>query len=223
MKTKPEAVLFDFDGTLVHIAIDFEAMRNNAVAVVRSYGEQPDDGLFTLEIVEAVRDRLARKDPALAQSFQEQALASIQEVEMAATDKAQPLPGVVEALSWLKEQGIAIGIVTRNCSRAVRMVTQKFALTFDALLTRDDVKRVKPHPEHLLAALRCLGATPGKSIMVGDHPTDIAAAHAAGMTAVAVTTTRSADAFDSKPEFIINKMTELIELIETDAWRREDR
>lgn len=218
MKAKPEAVLFDFDGTLVHIAIDFEAMRNNAVAVVRSYGEQPDAGLFTLEMVEAVRDRLARKDPALAQAFQEQALASIQEVELAATSKAQPLPGVVQTLSWLKEQGIAIGIVTRNCSRAVRTVAQRLALTFDALLTRDDVKHVKPHPEHLLAALRCLGATPGNAIMVGDHPTDIAAAHAAGMTAIAVTTTRSADAFDSKPEFIINEMSELTRVIEGGVW-----
>ena len=221
MSARPEAVLFDFDGTLVHIAIDFEAMRNNAAAVVRSYGEQPDAGLFTLEMVESVRDRLAQRDPVSAQAFQEEAMASIQEVELAATGKAQPLPGVVRTLDWLRDQGIAIGIVTRNCRSAVRAVTQTYSLAFDALLTRDDVRHVKPHPEHLLAALRCLGTTPGKSIMVGDHPTDIAAAHAAGMTAIAVTTTRPADAFDSRPEFIVNDMAELIDIIETGAWLRE--
>lgn len=220
MTNRPEAVLFDFDGTLVHITIDFEAMRNNALAVVRRYGETPEGGSFTLEIVEAARDRLARRDAALAARFQEEALASICAVEMEAAEHAEPLPGVPETLAWLEEQGIRVGIVTRNCRAAVSSVAERHGLEFDVVLTRDDVKHVKPHPGHLLQALEALGASPRRSIMVGDHPTDIAAAHAAAMVGCAVTTTRGADGFDGRPDFIIDEIGALVPLIESGSWRK---
>jgi histidinol phosphatase-like enzyme len=34
-------------------------------------------------------------------------------------------------------------------------------------------RRVKPHPEHLLTALKLLDVPPERAIMVGDHPMDI--------------------------------------------------
>ena len=54
------------------------------------------------------------------------------------------------------------------------------------LLARDDTPRVKPDPGHLLAALQALGATPARSLMVGDHPMDLAVGKAAGTRTAAV-------------------------------------
>jgi len=218
MRPQPEAVLFDFDGTLVHIAIDFQAMKNGALEVARRYGANPDPNMFTLEMVELVRDALATRDPESAERFRREALAGIQQVEMRAVDKAEPLPGVPETLAWLRANGIGIGIVTRNCRAAVAAVIERYALPFDVLLTRDDVARVKPNPEHLLGALRFLEARPSHSIMVGDHPTDVEAGRAAGMVTAAVTTTRSAAQFDGAPDFVLEQMTDLQDIIASGAW-----
>ena len=219
MSERPRVVLFDFDGTLVHITIDFEAMRNNALDVAHRYGANPDKGTFTLEMVESVRDRLAQTDAALALQFRREALAAIEAVELEAADRAEPLPGTRETLAWLGQHGIAIAIVTRNCRTAVCDVLRRHGLACDVLLTRDDVAHVKPNPEHLLEAARRLHAPPSECIMVGDHPTDVAAARGAGMTAVAVTTTRAAEGFDGQPDFILNDLRELVPIVESGAWR----
>lgn len=216
----PQAVLFDFDGTLVHITIDFQAMRQGAVDVIHRYGETAEGGSrFTLELVEAVRDRLAARDEAAAAAFQRDALARIREVELLAARDARPLPGVPETLAWLRAQGVGLGIVTRNCRPAVLEVAARYDLPFDVLLSRDDVRYVKPNPEHLLEGLRLLGASPGCSIMVGDHPTDIQAAQAAGMVSVGLTTTRAAEAFDVTPDFMMHRMDSLIGLVSNGSWR----
>lgn len=216
----PQAVLFDFDGTLVHITIDFQAMRQGAVDVIQRYGESAEGGSrFTLELVESVRDRLASRDEALALAFQREALASIRDIELAAARDARPLPGVVDTLEWLQAQGVKIGIVTRNCRPAVLEVATRHGLPFDVLVSRDDVSHVKPNPEHLLEALRILDASPSTSIMVGDHPTDILAAQGAGMTSVGITTTRAADQFDVVPDFLIDRMDSLVELVSNGNWQ----
>ncbi|MGI6208257.1 MAG: HAD family hydrolase [Anaerolineae bacterium] len=215
----PQAVLFDFDGTLVHITIDFQAMRQGAVDVIHRYGESAEGGSrFTLELVESVRDRLAQRDPELAAAFQRDALQSIRDVELAAAQHAEPLPGVMDTLQWLSTHGIKVGIVTRNCRPAVLDVATRHGLCFDILLSRDDVTHVKPNPEHLLTGLRILGAAPAASIMVGDHPTDIQAAHGAGMVSVGITTTRPADQFDVVPDFMLDRMDSLIGLVSNGSW-----
>lgn len=216
----PEAALFDFDGTLVHITINFEAMRQGAVDVIHRYGQSAEGGSrFTLELVESVRDRLAAGDPEQAIRFHEDALAAIRDVELAAAVGATPLPGVMDTLQWLHDRGVKLGIVTRNCRAAVLSVAERHQMPFDVLLTRDDVKHVKPHPEHLLEGLRRLGAAPRLSVMVGDHPTDIQAAQGAGMVSVGVTTTRAAQDFDVVPDFMVDRMDELPDLLSDGRWQ----
>jgi len=220
----PEAVLFDFDGTLVHITIDFEAMRQSAVDAIHRYGQSAEGGSrFTLELVEWVRQRIASSDAALAERFQQDALAGIRDIELAAAEQAAPLPGVMSTLDWLRSQEVKIGIVTRNCRPAVLAVAERYGMPFDVLVSRDDVEHVKPNPEHLLTGLRQLKATPARSIMVGDHPTDIQAANAAGMVSVGLTTTRRATDFDVQPAFMIDSMEQLMEIVNDGAWRLQSR
>lgn len=79
---------------------------------------------------------------------------------------------------------MATAIITRNCSDALRAVFPDAHETVGAVLTRDDVERVKPDPEHLGNALERLGVTPAAALMVGDHPLDVETGKRAGtMTA----------------------------------------
>jgi sugar-phosphatase len=57
------------------------------------------------------------------------------------------------------------------------------------LVSADEVTEGKPHPEGYLAAADKLGVAPEDSVVIEDAPAGIAAARAAGMKVVAVTTT----------------------------------
>ena len=76
-------------------------------------------------------------------------------------------------LAELGRRSIRTGVVTRNCRAAVIKTFSDIELYCQAVLTRDDAYRVKPHPENLMAALSLLGTHPADAVMVRDHPLDI--------------------------------------------------
>jgi phosphoglycolate phosphatase-like HAD superfamily hydrolase len=57
-----------------------------------------------------------------------------------------------------------------------------------ALITRDDVTRVKPDPEGLLLAIKACSTKPQYSYFLGDLPSDIVAGNKAKMTSIGLTT-----------------------------------
>src|SRR6185312_4706043 len=62
------------------------------------------------------------------------------------------------------------------------------------MICADDVSAGKPSPEGYLAAAARLGVPPGACIVVEDAPAGLEAAVAAGMMAVAITTTHAREA-----------------------------
>ena len=49
----------------------------------------------------------------------------------------------------------------------------------------EDVKNHKPHPEPLLLTCRKLNIKPFQAVYIGDAPSDVRAAHTAGMRVIA--------------------------------------
>lgn len=184
-----QAVLFDFDGTLAHLNIDFARTRTEAEQVLRRYGLSTKEkaSLHTLELVEdAVQVLAERSGWEAAEALRREAEAAIVAAEVAAAEEADAYPGVPELLRRLQEQGIRVAIVTRNCRAAVERILRRSPLPCNVLLTRDDVDAVKPAADHLLAALRRLGVEPCHALMVGDHPLDVRAGSGVGARSVAV-------------------------------------
>ncbi len=209
-----EAVLFDFDGTLVHLNIDFAQMRADAEAILPKYGlsSERKESLYTLELIaECVRELISRDGKEMAAAFQRDAEAGIMAIEMDAARAAEVHPGVPELLEALRERGIKVGIVTRNCRAAVEHILERSPLPYDVLLTRDDVAAVKPDPAHLLAALRLLQIEPRRALMVGDHPMDIRAGRVVGARTAAVLTGYSpAERFaPEKPDLVLEQVGDL--------------
>ncbi|HEX7126305.1 MAG TPA: HAD family hydrolase [Thermodesulfobacteriota bacterium] len=209
------AVVFDFDGTLAHLTIDFGRMRRDVLALLPAHGLEPADfeRLYVLELIEAAGRRLGATG-ADAEAFRAAARAAIERVEIEAAAAGGLLPGAAAALETLDRRGFRLGIVTRNCAAAVSAVLGGPAggrLPHRVLLTRDDVPRVKPDPAHLEAALAALGVPASEAVMVGDHPMDVEAGRRAGMRTIGVLTGRSPrrDVEAARPDLVVDDVTRL--------------
>ena len=188
-----KAVIFDFDGTLAVLNIDFSFMTQQVLELMRQFGV--DRGSvkerYLLEIIDEVFQILAKDDASNAQAFYEKAHLILHEIEMEAAGKGRLIPGAEETLRDLREKGIKVGIVTRNCEDAVRKVFPEIEARCDIFVSRNSVRKVKPHPDHLRYVLNALGIRREETAMVGDHIIDIEAGKRAGMMAIGVLTGRT--------------------------------
>jgi len=183
-----EAMLFDFDGTLAVLNLDFAAMRRRLLALTVAQGIPPQalHGLDILEMLDHATALLHQRHPEQATRFVREAQQLLQDMEVEAAYRGGLLPGVPELLAVLQRENIGVGIVTRNCDAAVRVTFPHIDIYCQAFIPRDRVTQVKPHPAHLQAALDCLGTTPAHAIMVGDGAMDMQAGKALGMFSVGV-------------------------------------
>ena len=185
-----KAVIFDFDGTLALLNIDFNQMRLDVLDLAASYGIS-DDGmerLFVLEMIAEMRDRIGQTSPGREGTFSGRALRLVSNRELAGAVNSRLFPGVKEMLGELRRRGIKTGILTRNCLDAVTAIFPDIRDYSDAVVTRDDTERVKPHPDHIRAVLRILNEEPACSAMVGDHPMDIRVGKEVGALCIGVLT-----------------------------------
>ncbi len=89
--------------------------------------------------------------------------------------------GVPQVLRALRDAGAKLALVTNNSSESAQVVTEKYDLHFDLILTRDDAP-MKPAPEMLWQALSGLNIPTLNAVMVGDTSADVGAAKAAGVS-----------------------------------------
>jgi HAD superfamily hydrolase (TIGR01509 family) len=96
-------------------------------------------------------------------------------------------PGAQELLAALGLAGVPIALVTMSYRRLAEAVLDGLpAGTFGAVVTGDEVREGKPHPEPYLRAAALLGVDPRRCVAVEDSPTGVAAAEAAGCVTVVV-------------------------------------
>jgi phosphoglycolate phosphatase len=187
------AVVFDFDGTLAVLNIDFSQMRDQVFKLMRKHGidESSIEEKYLLEIIDEVVQILYQKNPAAAETFYQEAHQILHEVELKAAEEGKLLGGVEAALRSLRSRGLKVGIVTRNCEEAVRKVVRDVEALCDVFVSRDSIKKVKPHPQQLTYVLEVLKVSGEEAIMVGDHPIDIQAGRKVGMKTIGVLTGRT--------------------------------
>jgi len=186
-----EAVILDVDGTVATCPYDFDAMRAavRRVAVQRGVEAAALDIPGVIEQIDAVASRLGDDGPA----FRAEAEAAVVALEVGAARQARLLPSAEEALSRLRQSRIGVALITRNCRAASEIVLRGLS-AYDVLLTRDDVPRAKPDPDHVYRSLAALRRTVDRAAMVGDHAYDMEAGRAAGVRlSVGVRTGSSSD------------------------------
>ena len=110
-----------------------------------------------------------------------------------------PLPGFLDLCHDLKDAGIPMAVGTSTPLENVKAVIGMIGAhgLFGAIISSEDVKKGKPDPEVFLKAAAALKADPQNCVVFEDAVYGIQAALAAGMKAVALTTTHRVSHFDS--------------------------
>ena len=97
-------------------------------------------------------------------------------------------PGARELLLGLRRRGVKTAIVSTKRGDTIQIVMDHHGLgkTLDLIIGSADVKRHKPDPEGLLAAMERLGTAPEETLFCGDTVLDAGAAKNAGTHFAAV-------------------------------------
>lgn len=211
------AIIFDFDGTLAVLNIDFPLMRERIISLIRHFGieERAIRERYLLEIIDEVYPMIREKDSSGAEEFYERAHQILHEVELKAAEEGSLIPGAGGTLRTLRLWGIKVGIVTRNCEEAVRRVFPDIDDYCDVFISRDSVDKVKPHPNHLNSMLGALKVSGEEAVMVGDHIIDIQAGKRAGMMTIGVLTGRiKREEFEEAgADYILRDVSEIYPLL----------
>ena len=95
--------------------------------------------------------------------------------------------GSPEVLGLLAEDYRLAIVTSRNRREADAFLAQyDLADLFEVLITRNDVRRLKPHPLPVRMAAEKLGVSPQQCVMVGDTGVDVRSAKAAGALVIGV-------------------------------------
>jgi len=182
------AVVFDMDGTL------FDTERLSAgiwLEVGRQWGDErpgrEHDHYAGMNRAEICREMLRRYGPDFpAEDFLNHcATLSRQRVE----EEGVPMkPGTREVLDLLRERGVPTALATSTYRETTlrRLELTGLSDRFQVVITGDQVKHSKPHPEIWLLACRELGVEPGSALAVEDSGNGVRSALAAGMPTVMI-------------------------------------
>ena len=126
-------------------------------------------------------------------------------------------PGVVELLTFLKENGYIIGLASSTREGAVRQELEDAGIIcyFKELACGDMLKKSKPEPDIYLMACEKLGVRPEEAIAIEDSYNGIRSAYAAGMTPIMVPDIIGPDEeMREKSHRIFNNLLEVKEWLE---------
>ena len=177
----------------------------------KGFGER-----YLLEIIDEVYQILWKKNPSGADAFYQEAHQILHEIEMKAAEEGKLIPGTEATLKTLRKKEIKVGIITRNCEDAVRKVFPDINDFCDVFVSRNLVKRVKPHPDHLTYVMESLKTSGEESVMVGDHIIDIQAGKRVGMKTIGVLTgrTKKEEFEKAGADYVLGDVTEICGLLE---------
>lgn len=204
------AMLFDFEGTLV----PFEWNLTEAVSEVyemlgrlgipperfqgRSYSTLLTEASATALDYGHSPEEVRRRIEKIYDGYDEDALR-----------RWKLRPGARALLDRLKEEGVKRGLVTNVGREGILKGLAKLSLgkSFEAVVTRNDVRMPKPSGEGMVRALEILQVKRDEAVHVGDSPDDIRAARDAGVSVIlfrGAGVQETADFGAGGPDFEIN-------------------
>ncbi|ACV10378.1 HAD-superfamily hydrolase, subfamily IA, variant 3 [Halorhabdus utahensis DSM 12940] len=167
MTVSYEAVIYDLDGTLVRLDVDWTLVTQKVASRLRDRGIDTE-GASLWELLERAE----------AAGILDVATEVVATHERVGARTAERLPAAAEL-----PLDVPVGVCSLNAEAAVRTALERHDLleAVEAVVGRDTLSAQKPDPEPLLALADRLDADPARTLFVGDTAKDERTADRAGM------------------------------------------
>jgi len=189
---KIKGVVFDFDGTVTKPFFDFGLIKDEI--------GMPRDRL----IIEYLEDK--------SEEFCRKAQQILDKWELRAAEEAELNDHFPELLKFLNKKNIKTAILTRNKMESVKIVMERFGLSFDYIDTRDK-EPIKPHPDSMERVINSLKINPEHILTIGDYEHDIHCGKHAGTLTMYLTNRNSDYDLSAEPDFIVDDLKEGLDII----------
>jgi HAD superfamily hydrolase (TIGR01509 family) len=187
-----EAVLFDMDGVIV----DSEPLWSKAEEQLLTrrnlrYSPQLKTVMMGLDSSEAVGFLIKHYD--LKESVSDVVTERNQLIADLFRQFLRPIPHALQLVGSVQAAEIKTGLVSSSPKKLVNLALSRLNIAelFDLILSGDQVARGKPAPDIYLTAARELGVSHENCLVIEDAPHGVAAAKAAGMCCLAISTSVS--------------------------------
>jgi HAD superfamily hydrolase (TIGR01509 family) len=172
-----QLIIFDLDGVLVEAKnIHFDAL-NEALGSKYSIGWNEHlskyDGLKTNQKLE-----MLTKEKGLPTELYKQVWDEKQRLTLKKLSDLKPSTQLQVCMSSLVSQGYKIACCSNSIRKTVLTVLSKLGIIeyFDLILSNEDVKNSKPHPEIYWKAISMTGCLPEETLIIEDSPFGLLAA-----------------------------------------------
>jgi len=195
------ALLFDFNGVIVD---DEPQHCESLIATLAEYGFPLDRETYYREYLgfddrECFRFTFARQGRPLDESTLHKAIERKNlHYDRAIRASLKLVPGVQEFVAAAAGRGQALGIVSGALRREIELVLDLAGLRqhFVHIVAAEDVSACKPDPQGYRRGAEALGIRPDRCTVIEDSLPGLAAARAAGMSCVMLTTSHLASALE---------------------------
>ncbi len=208
----PEAVLFDWDGTLIDsgdiLLQCWHAVTTRVLGAPFPITEADRRKFLSMRGADSFP--LLSDDPAVVAALDSGFTDAYLEL---APLHVRPQPTSHDLLRALRSHGVRVGVVTSKtrlrfeCDLDICQMND----VFDVVVTGDDVAAAKPDPEGVRAALAALGVPAETSWMVGDGPVDVRAGRAGGMRTAGISHGLHSveELIDVQPDVLVSDLADL--------------
>ena len=173
-------IIFDLDGVLVeakqiHYNTLNDALREVGEEYVISESEHLStyDGLKTTQKLE-----MLTKNKGLSVEFYDKIWFRKQHLTIEAISQLQPDLRLIEVFKQLRDGGYKLACASNSIRRSVLVMLAKIGIIeyMDLIISNEDVKNSKPHPEMYWKAMSMMGYLPEETLIVEDSPHGLLAA-----------------------------------------------
>lgn len=179
-------VLFDLDGVLIDAKKIHYVALNDAIEYISAYSKSKTDYTISEEEHTSTYDGLKTtqkldmltKKKGLPKEWHEQISAGKQLYTRQLLSKLEPIDAICELFQKLEDDGYMIGVCSNSIRRSVLTSLSKTKLIHhcSVILSNEDVKNGKPHPEMYWKAMSMMGVLPEETVIVEDSPPGLLAA-----------------------------------------------